>query len=539
MLFIGIPLRQVTQMEQPTTRLPRGRRWQALIALAALLLFDLPTHAACLVEGGVQPVSPFPTVTWLRSWRADLATPARLAVDARGRVAIADPARARVLVRNADGSLAFAIAAGQPVAVAAAASGGWWIGDGRSGRVSLYAADGTEHLSLGAGDGEFGQPGDIAVDPANGEVFVSDTARQVVTVYSSAGAHLRTIGAPAPADDLPAGDGQFRTPTGIVLAGQELLVADQLNYRVQAFDKVSGAFLYCLGSYSQSSFIPPSGGPSRTFGMAQGLAVDALGRLYVADAFQGQVRVLDRTSGAVLASIGAFGDEPGALRTPSDVVIDGTGRLFVASTAGARIDVYGLDAFADPERFAPASISVAPPVIVRPPRAVDTSIEIPGYRATDIDPASVRINGLTASALGVEDRDGNGIPELRMTLDGAALLPTLGAGTQGTVEVTGSVGSLQFAATATVAIEPPVGPTDADGDGVSDALDACPGTPAGDAVDAAGCALAQLCPCEGPPGGGAWRNHGDYVRCVAATTSLRSGGEAVRLAARSACGRSR
>lgn len=36
------------------------------------------------------------------------------------------------------------------------------------------------------------------------------------------------------------------------------------------------------------------------------------------------------------------------------------------------------------------------------------------------------------------------------------------------------------------------GPTDADGDGVSDALDQCPGTPAGESVDANGCSASQL-----------------------------------------------
>jgi bacillopeptidase F len=35
-------------------------------------------------------------------------------------------------------------------------------------------------------------------------------------------------------------------------------------------------------------------------------------------------------------------------------------------------------------------------------------------------------------------------------------------------------------------------PTDTDGDGVTDALDQCPGTPAGEAVDAQGCAMSQL-----------------------------------------------
>jgi hypothetical protein len=55
---------------------------------------------------------------------------------------------------------------------------------------------------------------------------------------------------------------------------------------------------------------------------------------------------------------------------------------------------------------------------------------------------------------------------------------------------------------------------DRDGDEVVDCSDACLNTPAGEVVDAHGCSGAQLvdlsCPCSG-----GWRNHGEYVSCVA------------------------
>jgi hypothetical protein len=50
---------------------------------------------------------------------------------------------------------------------------------------------------------------------------------------------------------------------------------------------------------------------------------------------------------------------------------------------------------------------------------------------------------------------------------------------------------------------------DLDGDGISDDIDTCPETPAGAVVNAEGCAIVQLCPCED-----AWKNHGAYVKCV-------------------------
>jgi hypothetical protein len=59
------------------------------------------------------------------------------------------------------------------------------------------------------------------------------------------------------------------------------------------------------------------------------------------------------------------------------------------------------------------------------------------------------------------------------------------------------------------------GETDADGDGIADSLDECPGTPDGAIVDANGCSIDQLAPCSGPASGGTWKNHGQYVSAVA------------------------
>jgi hypothetical protein len=81
---------------------------------------------------------------------------------------------------------------------------------------------------------------------------------------------------------------------------------------------------------------------------------------------------------------------------------------------------------------------------------------------------------------------------------------------------------------------------DADGDGVPDERDECAGTAQGETVDARGCSIADLCPCEG-----AWRSHSSYVRCVRRTAALyaqeglidrEQRRSVVRAAAQSGCG---
>ena len=57
---------------------------------------------------------------------------------------------------------------------------------------------------------------------------------------------------------------------------------------------------------------------------------------------------------------------------------------------------------------------------------------------------------------------------------------------------------------------------DADCDGVLDAFDLCPTTPALELVNTSGC---SLCPCQGPAAGGAWAGHTAYVNCVSAVAN--------------------
>ncbi len=86
-------------------------------------------------------------------------------------------------------------------------------------------------------------------------------------------------------------------------------------------------------------------------------------------------------------------------------------------------------------------------------------------------------------------------------------------------------------------------PVDSDEDRVPDYLDQCPDTPTGEIVTAEGCSIEQLCPCAG-----SWRNHGEYVRCLHAVTTVffqdgliteKERRALLKQAARSNCGKGR
>jgi hypothetical protein len=304
-----------------------------------------------------------------------------------------------------------------------------------------------------------------------------------------------------------------------------------------------GDFQFCIGSKLLAGGFFCDGficGEDRQFD--QGIWVDQQERIYVADAFEGAVYVMGR-DGVIVSRISDFGERGGQLRTPTDLLTDSLGRLYVASANNARVEMFGLEIFSDPEAFVPGKLEIE-----TDPYDQDSNpelvgfIELPGQRLDQIITSSILANGIaspTASVLG--DADGDTIPDLRLTF-GPELGLALPTGIA-TVTVTGQINDLGFELSDDIRVSS--GDLDADGDGVADVSDLCPATAPGDVVAPDGCSIAQSCPCAGPALGHAWPNHGEYFSCVthAAGTLLdlglitgRQRGQEVSAAAASDCG---
>ncbi len=458
-----------------------------------------------------------PSVTALRSYRAGFNGPVRLALDTQGRLYIADPATGRVVVRSDDGRLqddrqgldypgALAVddGPGRPYRL--------YIADSRQGLVTAYAEDWTPLLRLGQGPGEFALPADIAVEAATGRVYVADAGSHSVKVYDADGVLLFAFGAKG--EEI----GQFQYPVGLFLdeTAQEILIADQLNFRIQIFD-LEGNFVCRLGDAAGSNPGSIFGLRARLFTMAQSPWVDPEGRILVPDAAEGRVLVTDRL-GQVLGEVGTFGRGNAELLLPSDVVLDSHGRLFVAATNTARLEIFGFDAYVDPERFAPARVEITPNPFdhQHPPQRVTALIEVPGYRLAEVDVGSLTANGVSGDPASFQlgDADGDHEPDLTVEFDAAALAATLPAEGTARVLVRGTMATLDLDGWNEIRVTG--GIVDGDGDGVLDDVDLCLDTAAGAVVDDGGCSVGQLCPCSGPLPGQSWRDHGAYVTCVSA-----------------------
>jgi sugar lactone lactonase YvrE len=321
-------------------------------ALASLLYLGLlwaPGVNAQCTWGGTPSVDP-PVDVALRSYADPYESPGRVAVDVEGNVYATNAQAGKVLVWDPEGSLIFQLdIPGSPTAIAVSALGEIFVGEEHAGSVLIFDPDWNYQGQLGSGDGEFAIPNDISLDPVSGNIYVADSFAHEVRVYNPSGAFQFSFGGFGSADP------QFRFPSAVhVTAYGEVLVGDQSGDKVKVFD-LDGNFLRCFGTRYTSAF-------KRRFGRIAGLTSDALGRYYVADAFNGNVQVFD-SAGVKLSSIGSFGDGPGQLRTPRGIAIDPFNRLFVGSVNTGRLVFFGLDAFSDPQPE-PPSVPDAPSGLV-------------------------------------------------------------------------------------------------------------------------------------------------------------------------------
>jgi DNA-binding beta-propeller fold protein YncE len=164
--------------------------------------------------------------------------------------------------------------------------------------------------------GAFRQPRGVAVD-TNGDVYVADFDNNRVQKLSRSLEPLAAWGGPG------TGPGLFRQPCQVAVRGDELLVADTWNGRVQVLDR-EGRYLrtFAGGVY----------GP-------RGIAVAPDGTVYVSDTGNHRVRRFDR-AGADAGGFGGPGSAPGQFQEPMGIAVGEDGRVYVCDNGNARLQVF-------------------------------------------------------------------------------------------------------------------------------------------------------------------------------------------------------
>src|SRR5271166_5550553 len=178
----------------------------------------------------------------------NLVRPYSIAVDSHGRIIVTDPGLGGVHIfdfaqqkykfierrdKGKDPMLG-------PQCVAVDAQDNIYVTDSETGKIFIFNSGGKYERVIGSlkgGEGYFKRPTGIAVDSAAQRIYVTDTLRDKIFMMDMQGNILQTIGKKGD------GDLEFNLPTELRLDGDNLIVVDAMNFRVQVLDR-SGSFRY-------------------------------------------------------------------------------------------------------------------------------------------------------------------------------------------------------------------------------------------------------------------------------------------------------
>jgi DNA-binding beta-propeller fold protein YncE len=229
-----------------------------------------------------------------------------------------------------------------------------WIGGNNDGFIQKYTRSGKLLMQIGtkgkvdsadgklksrflnAGHDTFYSPTQIAVDPGNGDLFVSDGyGNKRVAVFDRTGKFLRQWGRQGTTADAAAGvGGVFVNIVHCIVIGNDGLVyvCDRNGDRIQVFDKA--------GAFRRSIPIPTLHRPLYTGnGTAGSLAFsrDSAQRyMYIGDLSDKMIRIFDRVSGKEVSNFGRPGHHLGGIASPHSIDVDAKGNLYVGESLDGR-----------------------------------------------------------------------------------------------------------------------------------------------------------------------------------------------------------
>ena len=186
-----------------------------------------------------------------------------------------------------------------------------------------------------AGEDPFSRPADLAVDSV-GNVFVTDAFKACVTRIGRNGAVTSFAGTPGSSGIRDGGgaDAQFRVPAGIAVDREDnLFVADRGAHTIRRISPMG--YVTTLAGRAGVSGSEDGDGANARFNDPQGVAVDALGNLFVADTGNATVRkitpegLVSTVAGVAGQAGGGMGPLPGRLTAPSSVAVTLAGDLLV------------------------------------------------------------------------------------------------------------------------------------------------------------------------------------------------------------------
>jgi sugar lactone lactonase YvrE len=319
--------------------------------------------------------------------------PFGVAVDKSGNILVSDTGNYRV--QKFDANMNFIKSFGTqgtgpgqfafPREIAIDSQNRYYITDEYNHRVQVFDSNGTYLFQFGGygnGPGQFRLPQGIAIDSHN-NVFVCDTYNERVQKLTSTGSYITQLGTTGVPGDV-GGTRLYRPRSVGVDASDNVFVVDTYNHKVKKFDSAL-TYLYSVGGFPAplypnaiiilnggTFFVSDTGnsnvlrytdlgtsatlaglvGTPRTqngqFSEPLGVAVGPNGRIYVSDRFNHRIQVFNSSGGFVSkwgknAGAGGywnFGWLDGEFIIPSQIATDLSGKVYVADSGNARVQVF-------------------------------------------------------------------------------------------------------------------------------------------------------------------------------------------------------
>jgi len=211
-----------------------------------------------------------------------------------------------------------------PIGITATSDGRIFVADTAADRVFMYNSAGKLAGLIGL-PGEFSAPSGLAIDEKRGRLYIADSKKHFVKVYTLDGkTALSTIG------ERGGEVGKFNFPTNLALDSEgNLYVVDTGNFRVQVFSP-EGKHLRNIGSV---------GDRPGNFSRPKGIAIDSEDHIYIVDAAFQNFQIFNK-EGRVLLYVGEGGSQPGQFLLPAGICVDDEDRIYVVDQLNSRVQVF-------------------------------------------------------------------------------------------------------------------------------------------------------------------------------------------------------
>ena len=277
---------------------------------------------------------------------ARLKSPRGVAVDAYGNIYIADTDNRRIRVVTKSTGVITTVA-----------------GNGLYG----FSGDGGQATSA-----LISWPQSIAVD-AYGNIYISDTENNRIRVVTKSTGFITTVAGNGlkgfSGDGGQATSAAIAQPQSIAVdADGNIYIADTENSRIRKVMTNTGVITTVAGNGQYGTAGDRGYATSAQLSLPRGVAVDASGNIYISDS-SNMIRMVTRRTGIISTAIGSVtggfsgdGEVPSTARLnlPQGITVDTLGNLYIADTNNNRIRKVGSEAFT----AAPTSSPILLPIII-------------------------------------------------------------------------------------------------------------------------------------------------------------------------------